>query len=174
MASFVPFRDLVLRATCCHVACLQEKTTLKLDFAAEGIHGGALIGVRTNEFVVFYDWDVSWECTRVCALEEYLPFAHHHRTSFSMIMFSWHAKQINWALLPCWPAKQINWTFYPAGLPSKSTGRFYPPHALSYPLAHQGLLRSHAFCAPFPCHNPPSRPPTLHATPKRRATLFVV
>ena len=35
----------------------QEKLTLKLDFPAEGIYGGALVGVRSGEFIVFYDWD---------------------------------------------------------------------------------------------------------------------
>eukprot|EP00197_Chlamydomonas_leiostraca_P003888 CAMPEP_0202868228 /NCGR_PEP_ID=MMETSP1391-20130828/10511_1 /ASSEMBLY_ACC=CAM_ASM_000867 /TAXON_ID=1034604 /ORGANISM="Chlamydomonas leiostraca, Strain SAG 11-49" /LENGTH=917 /DNA_ID=CAMNT_0049548365 /DNA_START=115 /DNA_END=2865 /DNA_ORIENTATION=- len=35
----------------------QEKTTLKLDFSAEGVHGGALVGVRAADFVVFYDWE---------------------------------------------------------------------------------------------------------------------
>ena len=35
----------------------QEKTTLKLDFNAEGIYGGVLIGVRSADFIVFYDWE---------------------------------------------------------------------------------------------------------------------
>eukprot|EP00955_Chlamydomonas_euryale_P012201 131158-Chlamydomonas_euryale.AAC.14 len=34
-----------------------EKLTLKVDFAAEGIHGGHLISVRSSDFIVFYDWD---------------------------------------------------------------------------------------------------------------------
>ncbi|KAG1667995.1 hypothetical protein FOA52_000639 [Chlamydomonas sp. UWO 241] len=34
-----------------------EKLVLKLDFAAEGIFGGQLVGVRSADFVVFYDWD---------------------------------------------------------------------------------------------------------------------
>lgn len=34
----------------------QEKQTLKVDFSAEGLYGGGLIGVRSNEFVCFYDW----------------------------------------------------------------------------------------------------------------------
>lgn len=33
-----------------------EKQALKVDFTAEGLHGGALIGVRSNDFVCFYDW----------------------------------------------------------------------------------------------------------------------
>ena len=35
----------------------QEKTTLKIDFNAEGIYGGVLIGVRSADFIVFYDWE---------------------------------------------------------------------------------------------------------------------
>mmetsp|Transcript_31249 Transcript_31249/g.69528 ORF Transcript_31249/g.69528 Transcript_31249/m.69528 type:complete len:1001 (-) Transcript_31249:4758-7760(-) len=35
----------------------QEKHTLKLDFSAEGIYGGALVGVRSSDFIVFYDWE---------------------------------------------------------------------------------------------------------------------
>jgi len=36
----------------------QEKTTLKLDFSAEGIFGGSLVGVKGNDYIVFYDWEV--------------------------------------------------------------------------------------------------------------------
>ncbi|MEW5305809.1 MAG: hypothetical protein WDW36_008326 [Sanguina aurantia] len=36
-----------------------EKNTVKLDFTAEGIHGGALVGVRSAEYIVFFDWDGS-------------------------------------------------------------------------------------------------------------------
>eukprot|EP00967_Tisochrysis_lutea_P018998 scaffold21570_cov19-Tisochrysis_lutea.AAC.1 len=36
----------------------QEKTTLKLDFNAEGIFGGSLVGVKSGEYIVFYDWEV--------------------------------------------------------------------------------------------------------------------
>ena len=39
--------------------CPQEKTTLKLDFQAEGIFGGSLVGVKASDYIVFYDWDVS-------------------------------------------------------------------------------------------------------------------
>lgn len=35
----------------------QDKTTLKTDFNVEGVHGGALVGVRSNDFIVFYDWE---------------------------------------------------------------------------------------------------------------------
>lgn len=34
----------------------QEKATVKVDFAVEALHGGALLGCRTNDFVCFYDW----------------------------------------------------------------------------------------------------------------------
>ena len=34
-----------------------DKTTLKTDFNVEGVHGGALVGVRSNDFIVFYDWE---------------------------------------------------------------------------------------------------------------------
>ncbi|KAF5839138.1 coatomer WD associated region-domain-containing protein [Dunaliella salina] len=35
----------------------QEKTTLKLDFNAEGIFGGSLVGVKSGDYIVFYDWE---------------------------------------------------------------------------------------------------------------------
>jgi coatomer subunit beta' len=34
----------------------KEALTIRLGFAAEAIHGGRLLGVRTSEFIVFYDW----------------------------------------------------------------------------------------------------------------------
>jgi coatomer subunit beta' len=33
-----------------------ERLTLTLDFVPEGIHGGALLGARGPDYVVFYDW----------------------------------------------------------------------------------------------------------------------
>jgi hypothetical protein len=33
-----------------------EKLTLSIDYGMEGLHGGALVGVRGTDFVVFYDW----------------------------------------------------------------------------------------------------------------------
>jgi hypothetical protein len=33
-----------------------EKLTVKIEFPIEGVHGGALIGARGADFVVFYDW----------------------------------------------------------------------------------------------------------------------
>eukprot|EP00879_Flechtneria_rotunda_P019952 GHRR01020972.1.p1 GENE.GHRR01020972.1~~GHRR01020972.1.p1 ORF type:complete len:816 (+),score=351.64 GHRR01020972.1:464-2911(+) len=33
-----------------------EKHTVKIDYTIEGLHGGALIGVRGSDFVCFYDW----------------------------------------------------------------------------------------------------------------------
>lgn len=34
----------------------QERKSIRLTFSAEGIYGGALLAVRSNEFVCFYDW----------------------------------------------------------------------------------------------------------------------
>lgn len=34
----------------------QEKHTIKCSFSAERIFGGALIGVKSSDFIVFYDW----------------------------------------------------------------------------------------------------------------------
>ncbi|WIA18293.1 hypothetical protein OEZ85_009758 [Tetradesmus obliquus] len=34
-----------------------EKAALKVEYAVEGIHGGALVGVRGTDFVCFYDWE---------------------------------------------------------------------------------------------------------------------
>ena len=31
--------------------------TLKLDFPAEGVYGGALVGVSSADFIVFFDWE---------------------------------------------------------------------------------------------------------------------
>ncbi|CAI7868278.1 unnamed protein product, partial [Closterium sp. NIES-53] len=33
-----------------------ERKSIRPTFSAEGIHGGSLLGVRSNEFVCFYDW----------------------------------------------------------------------------------------------------------------------
>ena len=34
----------------------KEALTIRLPFAVEAIHGGRLLGIRTSDFVVFYDW----------------------------------------------------------------------------------------------------------------------
>lgn len=34
----------------------KEALTIKVPFAAEAIYGGALLGVRASDFIVFYDW----------------------------------------------------------------------------------------------------------------------
>ncbi|KAH7438102.1 hypothetical protein KP509_04G001300 [Ceratopteris richardii] len=34
----------------------QERKSIRPTFSAEGIHGGALLAVRSNDFVCFYDW----------------------------------------------------------------------------------------------------------------------
>ncbi len=33
------------------------KCELKLDFTPEGLYGGALVGVRTADFIQFFDWE---------------------------------------------------------------------------------------------------------------------
>jgi coatomer subunit beta' len=38
---------------------LQERTTLKPDFSAEGIYGGHLLGVRGASGLSFYDWQTT-------------------------------------------------------------------------------------------------------------------
>ena len=35
----------------------KEALTIKTAFAAEAIYGGQLLGVRSQDFVVFYDWN---------------------------------------------------------------------------------------------------------------------
>jgi hypothetical protein len=35
----------------------KEKKAVKLNFAAEGVFGGALLGVRAGTFLCFYDWE---------------------------------------------------------------------------------------------------------------------
>eukprot|EP01026_Neomeris_dumetosa_P007818 TRINITY_DN12423_c0_g1_i4.p1 TRINITY_DN12423_c0_g1~~TRINITY_DN12423_c0_g1_i4.p1 ORF type:complete len:889 (+),score=158.35 TRINITY_DN12423_c0_g1_i4:94-2760(+) len=34
----------------------QEKQSVKIDFSAQGIYGGHLLGVRGQDFICFYDW----------------------------------------------------------------------------------------------------------------------
>ena len=34
----------------------KEAKAIRPNFSAEGIHGGLLLAVRSNQFVVFYDW----------------------------------------------------------------------------------------------------------------------
>ncbi len=35
----------------------KEVHTLRPGFSAEGIYGGALLAVRSNDFICFYDWN---------------------------------------------------------------------------------------------------------------------
>ena len=35
----------------------KEKKAVKLNFSAEGIFGGMLLGVRAGSFLCFYDWE---------------------------------------------------------------------------------------------------------------------
>lgn len=34
----------------------KEALTIRTSFAAEAIYGGQLLGVRSQDFIVFYDW----------------------------------------------------------------------------------------------------------------------
>ena len=52
------------RPPCCAAAAavkihrgFKEALTIKTAFAAEAIYGGQLLGVRAQDFVVFYDWN---------------------------------------------------------------------------------------------------------------------
>jgi coatomer subunit beta' len=42
---------------------LQEAGSIPLYYTPQGIHGGALLGVRTNDFISFYDW-ATLRCVR--------------------------------------------------------------------------------------------------------------
>lgn len=35
---------------------MQEKKSFRPSFSAEGMYGGALLGIRSNDLVCFYDW----------------------------------------------------------------------------------------------------------------------
>lgn len=35
---------------------MQERKSIRPTFSAEGIFGGTLLAVRSNEFICFYDW----------------------------------------------------------------------------------------------------------------------
>jgi len=37
----------------------KEKKALKLNYSAEGIHGGACLGIRSGNFLCFYDWETT-------------------------------------------------------------------------------------------------------------------
>lgn len=41
---------------CMLIMFLQERKSIRPTFSAEGIYGGTLLAVRTNEFICFYDW----------------------------------------------------------------------------------------------------------------------
>ena len=41
----------------------KETNTLRPGFSAEGIYGGTLLAVRTNNFICFYDWNTLKVCT---------------------------------------------------------------------------------------------------------------
>ena len=43
-----------------------EKNSFRPNFTAEGLHGGALLGLRSTDFICFYDWD---ECRVIRRLD---------------------------------------------------------------------------------------------------------
>ncbi|GAB4823453.1 hypothetical protein N2152v2_010499 [Parachlorella kessleri] len=43
----------------------KEATTIKPGFSVEGIHGGQLLGVRSNDFICFYDWNTGKVVRRI-------------------------------------------------------------------------------------------------------------
>eukprot|EP00877_Chromochloris_zofingiensis_P000490 jgi/Chrzof1/10441/UNPLg00368.t1 len=45
----------------------KEEKTLAIDFAVEGMYGGALIGVKGHDFICFYDWDAGKLVRRIDA-----------------------------------------------------------------------------------------------------------
>ena len=51
--------EYAVRESPAKVVCFKnfvEKRSFRPSFAAEGLHGGALLGVRAAEFICFYDW----------------------------------------------------------------------------------------------------------------------
>ena len=40
----------------------KEVNSLRPGFSAEGIYGGTLLAVRTNDFICFYDWNTMKVC----------------------------------------------------------------------------------------------------------------
>lgn len=56
-------KDFPGRCLTCAAATMQEAGTIQPYFAPEGIHGGALLGVRGTEHISFYDW-ASLRCVR--------------------------------------------------------------------------------------------------------------
>jgi coatomer subunit beta' len=43
----------------------EKQTSIRFSFSAEGIYGGALLGVRSNNFLIFYDWNTGNVVRRV-------------------------------------------------------------------------------------------------------------
>ena len=43
----------------------KEKHSFRPHFAAEGLHGGALMGLRSTDFICFYDWETSRVIRRI-------------------------------------------------------------------------------------------------------------
>ena len=47
----------------------KEVNSLRPGFSAEGIYGGTLLAVRTNDFICFYDWNTMKVCTSAAFME---------------------------------------------------------------------------------------------------------
>ena len=43
----------------------KEKNSFRPHFAAEGLHGGVLMGLRSTDFICFYDWAESRVIRRI-------------------------------------------------------------------------------------------------------------
>ena len=51
---------MICEPRCCRLyKAFKEFEQIKPGFAIEEIHGGALLGVRSQDFVCFYDWNTA-------------------------------------------------------------------------------------------------------------------
>jgi coatomer subunit beta' len=44
---------------------VKERASFRPHFAAEGLHGGVLMGLRSTDFICFYDWQESRVIRRI-------------------------------------------------------------------------------------------------------------
>lgn len=49
----------------------------KLNYSAEGIHGGTLLCVRASGFLTFYDWETGMPVRRIEAEAKNVSYASH-------------------------------------------------------------------------------------------------
>ena len=57
---------------------MQERKSIRPTFSAEGIYGGALLAVRSNDFVCFYDWAECRVIRRIdVTVKVFFPFQKH-------------------------------------------------------------------------------------------------